>query len=133
MILKDLGSILEMTPDKDTEGFSLRITDRACGKIASLYEIEKSKNPAASPYLQLKVEGGGCSGFQYHIGFSLSHGDDEIYFHAKGIEVGIDLTSLEILSGSVIDYEEDMIGSAFSIKNPNATSSCGCGNSFSVM
>ena len=69
MILKDLGSILEMTPDKDTEGFSLRITDRACGKIASLCEIEKSKNPAASPYLQLKVEGGGCSGFQYHIGF----------------------------------------------------------------
>lgn len=134
MVLKDVSSAVEMTSKEDIKGFSLSITDRACRKIASLCDIEKSKNPAAVPYLQLKVEGGGCSGFQYHIDFALSPTDDEVYFHGgEGIDVGIDLTSLEILTGSVIDYEEDMIGSAFSIKNPNATSSCGCGSSFSVM
>lgn len=133
MMLKDLGPVVEMTPKDDVKGLTLSITERACHKITSLCENGKGEHPDGRSYLQLKVQGGGCAGFQYHIDLVSSCAEDEVYFYVGDITVGIDLSSLEILSGSVIDYEEDMIGSAFVIKNPHAKSSCGCGNSFSMM
>jgi iron-sulfur cluster insertion protein len=78
------------------------------------------------------VSGGGCSGFQYGFTFDDSKNDDDILIEKDGAAVLIDTTSLELLGGSQIDYVEDMIGASFQIKNPQAKSSCGCGNSFSV-
>jgi iron-sulfur cluster insertion protein len=79
-------------------------------------------------YFRISVQGGGCSGFKYNFSFDEKVADDDIVFN-KTI---IDKNSLEIISGSVINYKKEMIGSSFVIENPKATSSCGCGLSFSV-
>jgi iron-sulfur cluster insertion protein len=82
--------------------------------------------------LRLSVSGGGCSGFQYTIDLDGQTNPDDQVFEEGGIKVVVDSTSLDLLNGSVIDYVEDLIGASFQIRNPNATSTCGCGNSFSV-
>lgn len=82
--------------------------------------------------LRLSVSGGGCSGFQYMIDLDGQTNPDDQVFEEGGIKVVVDSTSLDLLNGSVIDYVEDLIGASFQIRNPNATSTCGCGNSFSV-
>ena len=82
--------------------------------------------------LRIAVSGGGCSGFQYGFTFDDTANDDDLKIEKEGATVVIDNTSLELLGGSQIDYVEDMIGASFQIKNPNAKSSCGCSNSFSV-
>ncbi len=79
-------------------------------------------------YFRISVQGGGCSGFKYNFSFDKKIQQDDIIFN-KTI---IDNNSLEIINGSVVDYQKEMIGSSFVIKNPQATSSCGCGLSFSV-
>ena len=79
-------------------------------------------------YFRISVQGGGCSGFKYNFSFDEKVADDDIVFN-KTI---IDKNSLEIINGSVINYKKEMIGSSFVIENPKATSSCGCGLSFSV-
>jgi iron-sulfur cluster insertion protein len=79
-------------------------------------------------YFRISVQGGGCSGFKYNFSFDKKIQQDDIIFN-KTI---IDNNSLEIINGSVVDYEKKMIGNSFVIKNPQATSSCGCGLSFSV-
>ena len=83
-------------------------------------------------FLRVAVLGGGCSGFQYTFNFDDARTDDDMVIAKDGAVVVIDSTSMDLLRGSQIDFVEDMVGSAFAIKNPNATSSCGCGNSFSV-
>ncbi len=104
------------------------ISDNAAKRIAVLVENEKVEGMR----LRVAVSGGGCSGFQY--GFSLDNekNDDDLLFEKNGIEVVVDETSLEFLKGSELDYVEDLIGSYFSMTNPNATSTCGCGSSFAV-
>jgi iron-sulfur cluster insertion protein len=131
--IKNLEEVFDLHPKEDAKGFSLKMTQRACQRLATLCESEKEKDSTLSPYLRLKVQGGGCAGFQFYIDLALAREEDEIFFSHQGIEVGIDLTSLELLSGSTIDYEETLMGSAFVIRNPNAQSSCGCGNSFSLI
>ena len=79
-------------------------------------------------YFRISVQGGGCSGFKYNFSFDGKIEKDDIIFN----NTLIDKNSLEIINGSVVDYKKEMIGSAFVIKNPKATSSCGCGLSFSV-
>jgi iron-sulfur cluster insertion protein len=104
------------------------ITENAARRIAALMQQE------ANPKLMLRVavSGGGCSGFQY--GFSLDEArlEDDVLFERAGVRVVIDTTSLELIQGAEIDFVEELVGSSFQVRNPNATSSCGCGNSFAI-
>jgi len=79
-------------------------------------------------YFRISVQGGGCSGFKYNFSFDQKIETDDVVFN-KTI---IDKNSLEIINGSVVNYKKEMIGNSFTIENPKATSSCGCGLSFSV-
>ena len=79
-------------------------------------------------YFRITVQGGGCSGFKYNFGFDSNLHEDDIIF-GKTI---IDKSSLDIISGSVVDFKKEMIGESFVITNPKATASCGCGLSFSI-
>ena len=100
----------------------LSFTDQALNQIDLITKGDKKK------YFRITVQGGGCSGFKYNFGFdSKSNGDDIVF--GKAI---IDKSSLDIISGSVVDFKKEMIGESFVINNPQATASCGCGLSFSV-
>ena len=92
-------------------------------------EIERiTSEQKKNCYFRISVQGGGCSGFKYNFSFDGKIEKDDIVFN----KTVIDKSSLEIINGSVVDYQKEMIGSSFVIKNPQATSSCGCGLSFSV-
>ncbi|MFO1243034.1 MAG: iron-sulfur cluster assembly accessory protein [Rickettsiales bacterium] len=104
------------------------ISDTAASRIAYLLASE----PAGSK-LRVAVMGGGCSGFQYTFDFDANtpNADDRL-FSKNGANIVIDEPSLNLLNGSMLDYVESLGAAAFEIKNPNATASCGCGNSFAV-
>ena len=91
-------------------------------------QIDKITQLGDKKYFRITVQGGGCSGFKYNFGFDENTNDDDFKFE----NVIIDNASLEIISGSVVDFKKEMIGESFVIKNPKATASCGCGLSFSV-
>ena len=91
-------------------------------------QIEKITKSDERKYFRIAVQGGGCSGFKYNFSFDDKVDKDDILFN-KAI---IDKQSLDIIAGSVIDFKKEMIGESFSIKNPKASASCGCGLSFSV-
>lgn len=82
--------------------------------------------------LRLAVSGGGCSGFSYGFSFDDEKRAEDLAFGRDGATLLVDEVSLGLLGGAVVDFVEEMVGSAFVVRNPNATSSCGCGNSFSV-
>lgn len=82
--------------------------------------------------LRVAVEGGGCSGFQYEIGVAGAPNGDDLIIERDGARLFVDPVSLPFLLGSEVDWVDELIGASFKIKNPNATSSCGCGVSFSV-
>ncbi|MBV8190503.1 MAG: iron-sulfur cluster insertion protein ErpA [Alphaproteobacteria bacterium] len=103
------------------------VTDNAAKRIAFLASKE-----AKPVMMRVAVLGGGCSGFQYDFSFEEQRNDDDLLIERNGATVVVDSTSLELLKGSELDYVEEMVGSSFQVRNPNATSSCGCGNSFSV-
>lgn len=105
----------------------LTITDSAKSKIIDLLAEE------GNPNLKLRtfVQGGGCSGFQYGFTFDEDKSEDDFEFSLGNYSVLVDSMSLQYLNGAVIDYKETLMDSSFSISNPNATTSCGCGNSFS--
>ena len=90
------------------------------------------KKMGKQDFLRVAVEGGGCSGFSYKFDFAESANEDDLVITRDGATVVIDEMSLEFLSGSEIDYANELIGSAFKIVNPNATANCGCGTSFSI-
>ena len=100
----------------------LSFTDQALNQINLITKGEEKK------FFRITVQGGGCSGFKYNFGFDTKSNDDDILF-GKAI---IDKSSLDIISGSVVDFKKEMIGESFVIDNPKATASCGCGLSFSV-
>ena len=111
----------------ETPTFS--VSDGAARRVA---ELIRQENAAPGTRLRVSVSGGGCSGFQYGFSFDdQTTGDDRLFRNGE-TEVVIDETSLELLAGGQLDWVEDLVGAAFQIKNPNASSSCGCGNSFSV-
>jgi len=109
----------------------IEITDSAAAKVADLIANEKGANPDQLS-LRISISGGGCSGFQYHFTLDDAKTADDQIFEKNGIAVLIDSTSLGLLSNAIIDYTQDLTSSQFVIKNPNATASCGCGNSFSL-
>jgi iron-sulfur cluster assembly protein len=82
--------------------------------------------------LRVAVEGGGCSGFQYEIGVAPAANTDDLVIERDGARLFIDPMSLPFLLGAEVDWVDELIGASFKVKNPNATSSCGCGVSFSV-
>ncbi|MBI1360452.1 MAG: iron-sulfur cluster assembly accessory protein [Alphaproteobacteria bacterium] len=86
----------------------------------------------AGTMLRVEVVGGGCSGFSYRFGFANTANADDIVVERDGARVAIDEASLPFLAGSEIDFVEELIGASFKVHNPNATSGCGCGTSFSV-
>ena len=105
---------------------SIEITDNAQDHIASILANDKVK------FFRITVLGGGCAGFQYKFDFENSKNGDDMLVKTQKIEVLIDNTSLELIKGSKIDYVNELIGSSFKITNPQASSSCGCGTSFSI-
>lgn len=103
-----------------------RVTDRAFARLA---EIAESTGDHRG--LRVAVDGGGCSGFQYDIRLDDPAADD-LVLEKDGFKVLVDAVSLPFLQNAVIDFSEELIGARFVVENPNATSSCGCGTSFSV-
>jgi len=104
------------------------ISPSAQTRVSKLLEDEEKDT-----YLRISVIGGGCSGFQYHFDFDTTPlNEDDKKLEKSGAIVVIDTVSLEYIEGSQLDYVETLGGATFEITNPNATASCGCGNSFSL-
>jgi iron-sulfur cluster insertion protein len=111
-----------------TQTTAFTISDSASKRITHLVSQEKENKQ----YLRVAIVSGGCSGMQYTFNLDHTVNPEDTIIEKNGAKVIIDDVSLEILKGSELDYIEEMIGSYFSIKNPNASSSCGCGSSFSI-
>lgn len=113
-----------------TEELSMPLvfSDSAVGKVREL--IEEEGNPDLK--LRVFVTGGGCSGFQYGFTFDETANDDDTLLEKGGVTLLIDAMSYQYLVGAEIDYTEGLEGSQFVIRNPNASSTCGCGSSFAV-
>lgn len=101
------------------------VTERAFARLAEIGAAKDGKS------LRVAVDGGGCSGFQYEIDLDTKN-DDDLVLEGQGESVIVDSTSLPFLYNATIDFSEELIGARFVINNPNATSSCGCGTSFSI-
>ena len=106
----------------------LVFTDSAASKVQQL--IEEEGNPELK--LRVFVTGGGCSGFQYGFTFDEAQNEDDTVLQKNGVTLLIDSMSFQYLAGAEIDYQEGLEGAQFVIKNPNATTTCGCGSSFSA-
>ncbi len=104
------------------------ISERAAHRITVL----RAQEEAGDAFLRIAVSGGGCSGFQYGLSFDDQRNPDDFVFERDGVAVVVDDVSLDLLNGAEVDFVEDLMGASFQIKNPNAASSCGCGNSFSI-
>lgn len=103
-------------------------SDNAARKVAQLIEEEGNANLK----LRVFVQGGGCSGFQYGFTFDEVANEDDTTMVKNGVQLLIDSMSYQYLVGAEIDYKDDLDGAQFVIKNPGATSTCGCGSSFSA-
>ena len=103
-----------------------QVTDRAYARLAEIARLTGQTRA-----LRVAVEGGGCAGFQYDIKLDDPQADD-LVLERQGQTVLVDAVSLPFLSGAVIDFSQELIGARFVIENPNASSSCGCGTSFSI-
>ncbi|KZY68042.1 iron-sulfur cluster insertion protein ErpA [Oleiphilus sp. HI0071] len=106
----------------------LIFTDAAATKVKNL--IEEEENPALK--LRVYVTGGGCSGFQYGFSFDEELADDDTVIENMGVNLVVDPMSYQYLVGSTVDYSEGLKGAQFVINNPNATTTCGCGSSFTI-
>jgi iron-sulfur cluster insertion protein len=114
-------------PTAVSERASVTLSARAANRIAEIVAGEPG-----TPLLRVSVEGGGCSGFSYKFDLVTASEPDDLVLERAGARVLVDPVSLEYLSGSEIDFVDDLIGSSFKVHNPNATASCGCGTSFSI-
>ena len=106
---------------------NVTVTERAARRIGEILRQEP-----AGTMLRVSVEGGGCSGFQYKFDTERQRADDDIVIERSGATVLIDPVSLNYITGSEIDFVDDLIGSSFKVNNPKATASCGCGTSFAL-
>ncbi|MCI5060742.1 MAG: iron-sulfur cluster insertion protein ErpA [Alphaproteobacteria bacterium] len=107
---------------------SVTLTDNLVKRLKALQE--KQSNPDLM--LRVAVEGGGCQGFEYKLDLISESTDEDQIFTKDGVSVVIDPTSLPFLENAEIDFTDELIGAQFRVKNPNTTSSCGCGTSFSL-
>ncbi|HWY61055.1 MAG TPA: iron-sulfur cluster insertion protein ErpA [Rhizomicrobium sp.] len=110
-----------------TSRLSVTISSRAAQRIAAILAAESHPT-----MLRLAVTGGGCSGYSYNFALDENRLDDDLLLEEAGAKILIDPVSLDFLAGAEIDFSDDLMGQAFKVNNPNATSSCGCGTSFSV-
>ena len=118
-----MSAVVEtVTPDP------IILTDNAASKVNELMEDEENK----SQRLRVYVTGGGCSGFQYGFTFDDKLAEDDTLISKDGAEMVVDSLSYQYLVGAEVDYESGLQGSRFLVRNPNATSTCGCGSSFSI-
>ncbi|MBK1663581.1 iron-sulfur cluster assembly accessory protein [Rhodospirillum rubrum] len=115
-------------PSPGAETADIRISAAAAARIHALMEAEND----SALMLRVTVSGGGCSGFSYGFDLERTAAEDDLLFEQHGVKVVIDEASLDLLHGSEIDYTDDLMAAAFTVRNPNATSTCGCGTSFSV-
>jgi iron-sulfur cluster assembly accessory protein len=106
---------------------TVTVTERAAHRIARIVARE-----AEAGALRVSVEGGGCSGFSYRFDLAAGPEADDAVIERDGAVVVIDQTSLPFISGSIIDFVDDLMGQSFQVRNPNATASCGCGTSFAI-
>ena len=112
----------------EIEERSIVLTENAARRIAVLKTQERAENA----FLRIAVSGGGCSGFQYGFTFDDQRNEDDFLFERDGVAIVVDDVSLGLLNGAEVDFVEDLMGASFQVRNPNAASSCGCGNSFSI-
>ena len=106
----------------------LSLTDAAARKVMEL--ILEEQNPGLK--LRVYISGGGCSGFQYGFTFDENSDDDDVRVSRDGVTLVVDPMSFQYLIGAEVDYTENLQGAQFVIRNPNATTTCGCGSSFSI-
>lgn len=107
---------------------SMTFTDAAARKVKTLIEEEDNDNLK----LRVFVTGGGCSGFEYGFTFDEDLEDDDTTIEKEGVHLVVDALSFQYLAGAEVDFTEDLAGSRFVIVNPNASTTCGCGNSFAI-
>jgi iron-sulfur cluster insertion protein len=112
----------------ETMNDSITFTESAATKVAAL--IAEEGNPDLM--LRVYIQGGGCSGFQYGFSFDENEGEGDTKVVTKGVTLLVDPMSMQYLMGAEVDYTEGLQGAQFVIRNPNATTTCGCGSSFSV-
>ena len=106
----------------------IQMTDAAANKVKTL--VTEEENPELK--LRVYITGGGCSGFQYGFTFDEKINDGDTVVEKNGVTMVIDPMSLQYLVGGSVDYTEGLEGSRFTVTNPNATTTCGCGSSFSI-
>ena len=121
-----MNTVTDM-PVSETQDL-LIFTDSAANKVKQLIDEEGNTDLK----LRVFVSGGGCSGFQYGFTFDEVANEDDTVLNKNGVQLLIDAMSFQYLAGAEIDYQEGLEGAQFVIKNPNATTTCGCGSSFSV-
>ena len=122
------GQEVKMSGIQTVTPTALEVTERAVAKVQSL----KAEEDNDDLKLRVYVTGGGCSGFQYGFSFEDNMAEDDTPVSRDGVTVLIDSLSFQYLAGSTVDYEEGLMGSRFIITNPNASTTCGCGASFSI-
>jgi iron-sulfur cluster insertion protein len=118
-------------PDGHIDRVAKKVT--LSGSAVERLKVLGNEVEHADQMLRVAVNGGGCSGFQYSFTFDSQINDDDKVIEKNGISVLIDEMSWDYLAGSEIDYKQELIGSYFSIENPNAASTCGCGTSFALL
>ncbi len=111
---------------------SFSVSERAAARIAEIVASQPGSHGPDSQALRVAVLAGGCSGFQYSFKLDPAIGPDDRLIPAGQARVVVDEASLELLGGGQLDYSDALIGAHFTVRNPNATSSCGCGTSFSI-
>lgn len=107
---------------------ALTITPSAAARIAELRRVEGND----ALMLRVSISGGGCSGFQYGFSLDEKRNADDLVFASGGVTVVVDEVSLGLITGAEVDFVEELAGSYFAVRNPNASSTCGCGTSFAI-
>ncbi len=110
------------------ESFNITLTDRLVHRL----KREQAAESKPTLMLRLAVHGGGCAGFQYEFTYTEGLETGDLVFEKDGAKLVVDDMSIQYLQGATVDYSEELIAAAFTVHNPNAQSSCGCGTSFSV-
>jgi iron-sulfur cluster assembly accessory protein len=108
-------------------GMDIALSSSAAKRVAWI--AQRQQKPAI---LRLAVEGGGCSGFQYRFGLADAAESDDVVVETDGVQLVVDMMSLDLVRGGIVDFVDNLGGAAFKVENPNATAGCGCGSSFSV-
>lgn len=125
-----MTDILLACSDPTVSSKGIWMTEKARDRLLALYENEHKTQPDA--LFRVRVDSGGCSGFQYFMGFDATRTPEDLVFQNGSLMIISDAISLPLLDGLHIDFVEELIGSSFQLKNPNAAMACGCGNSFTL-